>query len=773
VWSPKNQNRSSKTLRIPRKCRKRHPLRSLGALCRSAVKWGLLYSAATASLLVAPAIAQNRGQADIALQGYYLGGSSQPLISTTGVAARFQDFMPGLGFLSGSVEAYGAENRFQTGENFLQLRGFPWMGQHWTVTGGDFSMPGTLVEFPFNNIFNPEINARGIKVQATHDSTEYTFFAGEETLFAGPRVPYRILAPQTVAGFSVVRRLARTFTIGARVMQFSSSQQSIADNPNLFPVGRELGLIRNASVQALYAPAKKLKFYAEASRPLEQMTGALTSAFGGVSYVTTNVTLRANYTSQGVNYFPLAGYFAGDRRGPFAEARFRLLKRLEFFGSASQYRNNLENNPAVASLTSNSTTAGVTATLPGQVAASGQVSTVGFTSSGAGEDPSTSYNRQISATLSRAIRRHSVRVTWRDINLDMAPSSQRQGSTEVEDIFQVKRLFLGGAVRLQQTSGTEQRNTMYYRGSAQGNLGPVSLYANVEIGNDLANRTIFSTSAYSTTVAGVGVHLSRNWNLQAEAFRNKLNMDLNPESIFVLQGGGMPIGENLAALMQWSMYIKITRQFRWNGGMPSEAVDTLAATAVPLMGAVEGIVRLKRLSGESVVSGIPVTLDGSRCATTGSDGHYRFESVPEGRHELALAADQLPAEYDPGPVNNATLLVQSRKTARTDFNVLPLATLDGQVTGSPGAALDGIVIRIVPGSRYTMTDTDGRFVFYNVREGDFELVLDPVTLPENAVLGSPASVPLVVRVGASIPEPRFSFTVSSQEKTIRKVLDKK
>lgn len=81
---------------------------------------------------------------------------------------------------------------------------------------------------------------------------------------------------------------------------------------------------------------------------------------------------------------------------------------------------------------------------------------------------------------------------------------------------------------------------MFYRISAQGNAGRLSVYANVEIGNDLANRTVFSTSTYSTTVVGAGLRLFRQWNVQAEVFRSKLNMEINPESIFLLQGG-MPV----------------------------------------------------------------------------------------------------------------------------------------------------------------------------------------------------------------------------------------
>jgi len=44
--------------------------------------------------------------------------------------------------------------------------------------------------------------------------------------------------------------------------------------------------------------------------------------------------------SQGTLYYPLAGYYAGDRQGPFVEATVRPLKGLQLYGSASRYRNN-------------------------------------------------------------------------------------------------------------------------------------------------------------------------------------------------------------------------------------------------------------------------------------------------------------------------------------------------------------------------------------------------------------------------------------------------
>ena len=268
----------------------------------------------------------------MAFQGSYMGGSAQPLLNITGTTFHFQELAPGLGFLSGNFEGYGAQGRFEAGENSLELRGAPWMGQYWTVTGGDFRTPAALVAFPFNNIFIPEIEARGVKVQAAHGDTQYTFFAGEQTLTAGMRVSYRYVTPQMLMGLSAVRKIAPHLRIGARAMQFSTSPQAMLDNPSLFPAGRTEPLVRTLALQALYTPVKRLKIYAEGSRPAAGTEPTVTSTLAGLAWEDTAFSFKTDYTRQGMLYFPLAGYFVGDRQGPFGEARWRPWKRLELYG---------------------------------------------------------------------------------------------------------------------------------------------------------------------------------------------------------------------------------------------------------------------------------------------------------------------------------------------------------------------------------------------------------------------------------------------------------
>jgi hypothetical protein len=118
-------------------------------------------------------------------------------------------------------------------------------------------------------------------------------------------------------------------------------------------------------------------------------------------------------------------------------------------------------------------------------------------------------------------------------------------------------------------------------------------------------------------------------------------------------------------------------------------------------------------------------------------------------------------------------VIQPRRVAHADFEVLPLSIVEGTVTGPEGIALDGLLIRLLPGARYTLTTSEGRFAFYNVREGDYQLAIDTDTLPPNAKLLSEPSVPVAVRAGDPVPSAMFSIGIVSKEKAIRKVLDKR
>src|SRR5262249_678633 len=149
--------------------------------------------------------------------------------------------------------------------------------------------------------------------------------------------------------------------------------------------------------------------------------------------------------------------------------------------------------------------------------------------------------------------------TLRDFNQVSRTGLQHQRAAEFEDTFRIKRFTLGGGVRFQRFLTGDAHTSLYYHGLASVRFGRFSAYANLEHGTDLQNRTLFATNTISTSVLGASLSLGKHWEFQGEAYRNRLVTELNPESVFVLQGQGVFIPGTLSALNQWSLYFRVTR----------------------------------------------------------------------------------------------------------------------------------------------------------------------------------------------------------------------
>jgi hypothetical protein len=317
---------------------------------------------------------------------------------------------------------------------------------------------------------------------------------------------------------------------------------------------------------------------------------------------------------------------------------------------------------------------------------------------------------------------------------------QSERFTEGEDTFTWRRLVLRGAARFQGSQTTETRNTVFFRGSIQANLRRLSAYANFEKGNDLVNRSVFSTNAYTSTVIGFNAPLFGGWNLQVEAFRNNLNTTFTPQNVFLFPTAGLGATQ-LPGFGQWSGYFRVEKQFRWGNKefSSSGGIDQYAAARVPLVGSVQGQVMEKWLAGMRPAANVSVSLDLYRSVVTDTSGHYSFSDVPEGSHVVGLDMDQLPTDYEPGPDATAHVTVEPRALVRSDFTVVRLSHLTGRITAPAGIQVDSVVIRLAGTNRYTTPDEDGNFGFYNLREGEYTVAIDLQTIPEEITLPTPAS----------------------------------
>ena len=732
-----------------------------------------------ALLLLAPGLwAQTVGQADVAFQGYYLAGMGQPVIDTIGPAVSTSEFIPGVGLFTANVEGYGG-NGLHTGNVFAGIEKVPIWGWHWDFVGGDFHFSSNLVENPFENIYTPEIAARGLQIAMRRKDRSYEFFVGEETLLGGPRIPYRLVMPQRVLGASMQQKVGQRWEFGVRYLNLSTNPDALSSDPTLFLPGHEFRNSNSLTFQSSYSFTKHLMFYTEAGystassftpSPVRQQPFSLLI---GPSWETDTFSLKANYVRQSTTYLPLLGTFVGDRKGPYVEGHYRPLKRVDFYASASAYSNNLEGNPNLPSFHSSAYTAGTSVVLPWQFNAGASLSTMLLNE----HDPSqpalsASNNRQLSFNLSRPIRRHSLRFSLIDmkLNTNLAPMAQR--FTEVEDTFTWKRLVLGGAVRMQNSQTTASRNTLFFRGSIQANFKRLSAYGYLEKGNDLVNRSVFSTNAYNTSVVGLTTPLIRGWNLQFEAFRNTMNTALNAENVFLFPNSDLGMNTQLAAFNQWSVYARIAKHFHWGKELPGRGgIEQYAAAHAPLVGSVQGLVMEQSLNGSRPAAGIAVSLAHFRTAVTDASGHYELSAVPEGVYEVGLDIEQLPTDYEPGPVTVARVSVEPRAIARADFSVVRLTYLTGRVVGPAGAPLENAVIRLAGTNRYTTPYQDGSFAFYNLREGEYEVVFDEQTLPEGYLLASPARVRALASSTNPGAEIAFELKLKPvEEKPVREIL---
>jgi hypothetical protein len=741
-------------------------------------------AAATAMSLHAQAIgqAQAGGQAEVALQGFYQGGASQPLIDTTGVALKFQELFPKFGLIRLDLEGYRTGAGIQAGDNFLELRGLVLGGLRWNLTGGDFRVPASPIQNPFFNLFFPELNARGVQIEAGNSRSAYTVFYGNETLLAGPRIPFRIDVPQTAMGISIRQKFGRLET-GVRLLHLTSSKRDLEGNPIFFAAGRSFLSADNLTFYTAYFISEHFRLYGEATAARAetidgQPAGQPISYFFGPSWESPRVTVRANYSDFGRSYLPQAGYSVGDRKGPYAEVRLRPLPPLVLFGSASRYETTEKHDPVIPYIRSTSTSAGVSVELPWKFNASAQLSTIQFyLFNPASAAEQNSRNRQATGTLSRQLGHQTLRFTASDMRLMVSGLPSRQRSGELEDTIHFRRFVLGGAGRVQQSLATDHRNSVYVRGSAQIDLGRLTAFGYFEGGKDLVNQTIFATNTISSSVVTASLRLTRKWSIKAEAYRSRSIASLNPESLFVQGNSGVIADLVLSRFNQWSYLFKVVRSFNWGNGLPAGSVDDYMRQRMPLTGGVEGLVHVRAAGGSRPAPGVVVTLESGLRATTDLNGRYRFDGVAEGLHTVSINMEELPADYNPGEKTKSPVSVFPRKSSRADLEIYALSAFVGKVTVLPGSAFDGlegIVIRLEPGQRYTTTLNDGSFAFYNTPDGDYQLRIDERTLPPDARLKSAPNVALVIGAGSVPAAVQFEIDrIPAQEKRIRKVLEQR
>ena len=147
--------------------------------------------------------------------------------------------------------------------------------------------------------------------------------------------------------------------------------------------------------------------------------------------------------------------------------------------------------------------------------------------------------------------------------------------------------------------------------------------------------------------------------------------------------------------------------------------------------AVSGLVRD---TDNQPVAGATVTIDGLAPITTGPDGRYLFDTVPEGTHPVTIAP---PAGYtvDTAPTDVTVPTDSEVPIALPDIVLAANPDVSGTITAG-GTGVGGVVVtRIGPGgTATTVTAADGTYRFPRLGAGAYTVSI--AAPPEFSVVGS-------------------------------------
>lgn len=724
---------------------------------------------------------ETRGQAEIALQGYYLGGNGERGIASTGIAADFQYYFEKSGKLAGRLESYRDGRQRRSGENYISLSGLPWRGMRWNLTGGDYRLGLRPEGAGPGNLYFPELHLRGGRVDVVSGQLTFSVFGGELMVLQGPRMPYYYGTPQRMAGGTTAWKPVESLAVQSTLLRTATDVEGLAERSYLLPEGRRFGVSTQWLTNAGWKPGKGLKLYGEAA-----VTGATGlygrsradlspfSATASAEWEGSRAQARGNWVRQGAGYMPLAGYYLGDRQGPYGEVNVRATQRVSLYATGSRFENNVDRQPAAPTLRSESSSAGVTAETPGRVYVMGNLSMIGLESRARRDAQAEKMrNRLAMVSAMRTIRRTNVRAGWRQVEVWQSAGKSTIRSVEGDGSVTMGHFAAGGGTRLDSTAsggvGGGRRNSLFFRGSFQANFRGYSLYGSAEAGRDLLNETLFMANQMRSTVVGGSARLGRNWSLSADLTRFSLNSAMNPQSAFLLANAGAPVQVMMEGLNRWNLFFRLSRSLRWGAPLPPQFSGRSVEQMYPVMGTVEGFVVEQAAGGTAPAAGVAVTLDGGRTEVTDGEGRYRFADVAQGRHGVALAERELPAEYDAATAPRFEVAVAPRRAARADFAVTRLSSLTGRIVAPAGVDVAEVVIRLSRGGKYTTPEPDGSFTFFNLRAGRYEVMVEAASLPEGCRLTTPERMEVELGLGGEPPVVLFGLRMEQKVKPVREV----
>jgi hypothetical protein len=222
----------------------------------------------------------------------------------------------------------------------------------------------------------------------------------------------------------------------------------------------------------------------------------------------------------------------------------------------------------------------------------------------------------------------------------------------------------------------------------------------------------------------------------------------------------------------YQITIRVIKRFKW--GSPEKIAGLRPEVETKGTGVVEGVVfnDINRNGvqdkGEEGIKDVTIRLEDGSTVKTDEKGYYQFGRVEAGSHLVTLDGRRIPADYSMICPEKVKVDVKFRKTVQVHFQLIAAGRIEGRIINDANGngkfdpdekGIPDVLVLLEPGGNNAYTDEDGKFTFENVIPGEYTLKLDPATLPEDAVLTSPAELKSQLPVGAEIKDMNFLIHV--------------
>jgi hypothetical protein len=712
-----------------------------------------------------------------------------PAASQADLRLEAARFLPSVGRLRGSVDM--VTDSAAPGRAVIEL-GDASLG-NWVLTAsaGDTPLAAYSFEYRLSSLFAPYAGLRGVQLAATRGATTLTLFAGRTTSSAGWFGERVVTSPQTLAGARLIAHAGSRADIAASVVETSAPSNHLAvplssaafTGDALYRLSNGIDAVGQASVTNA-----RWSSTAPASTHVSWLAGARVASprrHGDVSVV-----------HLGPEYLPLPYFNVGDRKGWYAAGDQLIGTRLQVYGSANQWQNNVIDVPDRQTVSVEQAFGGgrwqlTPTSFLGMRAGGGRIRSVT-----ADDEPSNSSQRSFYVDYTRQFGAWRVLARGSHVRTLGEPDGTTSWRREAD--LELRHTWRRGASAWGTTGLLDERNTGASARPARfaGNAGfslpfsqTLSLGADAELNRQSMALTTSQVrnAALNTSLSWIlprDVHLILNGRYSHDASTLSVfdAVNIRPDTIDQFR-------EFLANRLRngYEITVRVQKTLKWHSPALEARTRMAGGKGVPRVidfGTIEGVVfnDLDRNGsyddGEKGVAHVRVTLDAERSAEVDADGRYVFKNVPAGPHAITIDERSVPAWWDIGARTTTIVEVVKRHTATSSFPLVQLGRLRGRVvvrhwTGSApvepqSAPGTNVILMLNDGLRLTMTDADGEFEFSGLPAGEYRVHIDTSSLPTLWTPVMPNLRTIALEPGAAVSG--IEFIVDANPRAVRRTL---